>query len=698
MTKVLYGKGDTYVDVTNRYLGYIPRTDESRSVLFGGDPLPGIEKEVRLIVDGTETVYRVGDVRLPDNLAALHKKLTLKGGTFSDELDEQVMAALFLKRHHRVLEIGADVGTNSCIISSLCDTPPVTVECNNAIESTLRYNLKNNGLSINLEMGALTKGQLIYRHTTSGCRIGQSTKYLEEGQPVPQGYGLIRSITYQYLVDKYHKFDVVVADCEGAFYYIVKEFPEILDDIEMLIIENDYSTKGHKDYVDKQLIERGFIRIYRNILQFNYNVLHKNNFYEVWQKRAVHVLSNGFNGQYGLSLVDGTALEDRGLHIVYEVKSTVDGPLFRSKVFDSCSTDCTEQIIQFHSELSKWCRHYCLIVHDDAAARLRLDRLADYLEQYGMYLIRQLEFRSAYYCSYRDGAVQERLTKTDVVGHISKQKESSRITVCCEPYQYIYFEEYVASFVDQMNANLLVTDEKRLLSHKYRPDQMYIFCQRMPRGKLDCPNKIVLNTEQMTILISYHAHCLKVKDAGVRMLDYSEFNSLVLGTECLPYQYNAYEVEKLRRYLAVPKKYDVAMVSNVYNRRKDIESKLRECGITVLNVVGWRDVRDKQIGQCRLLLNIHTHENAIVWEHLRCDRWLFAGMPIVSETCINTHDLDVREAVYWSTYDDIVDRVKEVLQLISSGSELLKLSDTIIQKRREQLERITVSIHSELEH
>lgn len=702
MTQVLYGNGDKYVDVTHLYKGYIPRTDESRSAIFGGDPVVGVKKNVKLISEKGTEVYEVGQYRLPDRLTELHKRLKLKGGQFTDELDEQVMAVTYLQRHHKVLEIGADIGTNTCIIASLCDTPPVVVECNNAIESTLRQNVKSNGLDINLEMGALTKGKLIYRHTTNGYRIGQHTIPLKDGQSIPEGYSEIRSIDYDYLVQKYHRFDVVVADCEGAFYYIIQDFPQILDDISMLIIENDYKVKGQKQYVDEQLIQKGFTRVYRNVLQFNYNVPHKDCFYEVWQKLPISILSNGYYGQYTKSHVDTLSLNSRGLNIVYEVSRDVDGRLFKYKNFDTYAHDYTEEVIQFHTDLVKQgYDHYYIVVHDDASTRLNLNRLSTYLQDYGIHLIRFLRMRYAYYCSYYKGKVVERLTNTDVVGSI-RLGAATKITICCTPFRYQFFEEYLLSMIDYLDCNLIVSDELHKL--EFREDHYYIFCQMLPAQIQDSiiagthkgislKNMAVINTEQTTIKIGFYAYYRKLMKQNVRLLDYSTFNGTLLKAEWLPYQYNEYEISRLKKMMAVPKKYDVAMISNVFPRRKQMYDLLRSQGITVLNIRAWKDKRDKLVGQCKILLNIHTHEDALVWEHIRCDRWLFAGMPIVSELCINSTDLDIKDYVHWSPYEKIPSKVKQILDKIDAGVDLPKVPSSVIENRKQHLYSIKKSIH-----
>lgn len=702
MTKVLYGKGNKYVDVTDKYRDYVPKTDESRAAIFGIDPLPGVQKEVKIISSTGTEVYPVGQYRLPDRLAELHKKLKLRGGSFTDELEEQVMAALFLDRHHKVLEIGADVGTNTCIISSICDTPPVVVECNNAVESTLRQNLESNGLGINLEMGALTKGRLIFKHSTHYARTGQSTVILEEGQPIPHGYSEIRSISYDYLVQKYHKFDTVVADCEGAFYYIIQDFPEILDDISMLIIENDYKVKGQKDYVDQQLIDKGFIRVYHNILPKAYGFPHCDSFYAVWKKfSTMKVRSSGYKSNYKYSQVGDLIIRDRGLNIVYV---DTDGSL-KYKNFDTFVKDYTSDIIQFHGDLIKRCNHYYIVVYDEAAHKLNLDLLGSYLENYGIVQIRHLKIRYAYYCSYYKGKVQERLSDIEVMGTVSLGADS-RITVCCTPWKYKYFEDYIVSVSDMLNCNILTSDD--LYKYKYRDDQLYIFCMHPPSLSISesdklfdtvspyiqCKKKMVLNTEQMTAHHYLKYYTKLIKD-GMQLMDYSLFNSQVLGqkSRLVPYQYNDYEVSKLKRYISVPKKYDVVMICTVHPRRQNIFDALVREGITVKYAHGWKEVRDEQVGECRLLLNIHATHDKLVWESMRCDRWLFSGMPVVSEICIDSADLDIKDYVHWAAYEQVVDKVKAVLSDIKQGiSVTVDIPDSIIDSRKQLLYEFKNSI------
>lgn len=42
-------------------------------------------------------------------------------------------------------------------------------------------------------------------------------------------------------------FDALAVDCEGAFYYILLDMPEILEHVKLIIIENDYHDAEHKN-------------------------------------------------------------------------------------------------------------------------------------------------------------------------------------------------------------------------------------------------------------------------------------------------------------------------------------------------------------------------------------------------------------------------------------------------------------------
>ena len=81
-------------------------------------------------------------------------------------------------------------------------------------------------------------------------------------------------------------FDTLAVDCEGAFYYILMDMPEILDNIRLIIMENDYIEIYQKIYVDEVLSRNNFYVDYTESLEFEERCC-KNNFFEVWKRKDV---------------------------------------------------------------------------------------------------------------------------------------------------------------------------------------------------------------------------------------------------------------------------------------------------------------------------------------------------------------------------------------------------------------------------
>ena len=88
---------------------------------------------------------------------------------------------------------------------------------------------------------------------------------------------LNNELKQKYSVD----FDTLVLDCEGAFYYILQDMPEIIEDIKLIIMENDYKYIKHKNYIDDILIKSGFKVVYSKSGGWGSCT---NNFFEVWKK------------------------------------------------------------------------------------------------------------------------------------------------------------------------------------------------------------------------------------------------------------------------------------------------------------------------------------------------------------------------------------------------------------------------------
>jgi FkbM family methyltransferase len=297
--KITYGTKDRVIDITevckkkcirsdNTIL--IPCNDVTRSIFFT-DPLFGVKKKIfiekdnviseyednlEVLIDMTNNVITTVDTESHKRkLLDIHSKLRIHYGTLYDEVPEQLMATRYLKGHEKVLEIGGNIGRNSLVIASLLEEQSnlVTLESDQNISRQLTENRNLNNMNFHIESSALSKRRLIQK--------AWETKPSEILEP---GHKWVNIITLDELRSKYDiQFDTLVLDCEGAFYYILKDFPEILDNINLIIMENDYKVIEEKQYIDTILKENSFFVDYQE--SGGWGPCYER-FFEVWKKKS----------------------------------------------------------------------------------------------------------------------------------------------------------------------------------------------------------------------------------------------------------------------------------------------------------------------------------------------------------------------------------------------------------------------------
>lgn len=210
-------------------------------------------------------------------LQQLHSTLRLSHGTFEDEFPEQVMAAQYLQADDLVLELGGNIGRNSLVISHLLKDSRqlVTLETDPTIADQLHQNREQNGLGFHIVCAALSAQRLI--------QSGWTTETMPSDQRIPEGYQEVKTVDYTSLCQSFapHGFTALVADCEGALYYILRDFPELLQTVRTVVMENDYTDRSHKTSVDDSLRRAGFQCVYREAGGWGPCV---DCFFEVWQK------------------------------------------------------------------------------------------------------------------------------------------------------------------------------------------------------------------------------------------------------------------------------------------------------------------------------------------------------------------------------------------------------------------------------
>ena len=313
--KILYGTKDIHIDVSDicykelikDNIIKIQRDDNYRANIFT-DPCWRVVKTIFIIkennltleYDDTNDIYidtitnEVFSKDIPDyisliypdyhgKLKNIHSKLKIGYGDFQEEYPEQMMVVRYLTGDEKVLEIGSNIGRNSLVINYILsqknNTNFVTIESDTDIAKVLKYNRDINNYHFHIENAALSKRKLIQKGWNTIC-----------SDALLDGYKNVNTITLEELYKKYNiAFDTLVLDCEGAFYYILMDMPEILNNINLIIMENDYHDIKHKKYIDEILTKHDFYVEYSEIgcafAKQLFPHLH-NNFYEVWKKRT----------------------------------------------------------------------------------------------------------------------------------------------------------------------------------------------------------------------------------------------------------------------------------------------------------------------------------------------------------------------------------------------------------------------------
>lgn len=301
--KIYYGIDSNLRDITDIVLAkapglsevfVIPASDHHRANIFG-DHIVGVLKKIVIVNENgertdytneciikinttTNEVSAITNSDIERKLQNIQSSLVLHHGSFSEELPEQKMAVRYLTGNEKVLEIGGNIGRNSLIIASILKNAAaggvlVSLECSPHIATQLTQNRDANHLDFHIENSALSNRKLMQK--------GWET-FPMENDVIPDEYTPVKTIALDELKQKYSvDFDTLILDCEGAFYYILMDMPEILNGVNLIIMENDYNNISHKHYINKIMLENNF---YRDYVEDGGWGACENYFFEVWKK------------------------------------------------------------------------------------------------------------------------------------------------------------------------------------------------------------------------------------------------------------------------------------------------------------------------------------------------------------------------------------------------------------------------------
>jgi hypothetical protein len=261
------------------------------------------------------------------------------------------------------------------------------------------------------------------------------------------------------------------------------------------------------------------------------------------------------------------------------------------------------------------------------------------------------------------------------------------IVLICKDHDWLFFQDYFTSVASYLPI------EKRITTFQPSQDYLFLFVLCIPPEVLEYRHVsfFYLNTEQLT-KEKWRIQVKSYLDANIHVIDYDEAQSKMFDS---PYHlYLPVLPLPMEHFISPVKQFDVGICAiRASKRRFNMFQALRQRNIRVIDINQWGDERDRTIGQCRILLNIHYDEDYQVFEHLRCDRWLFSGHCIVSETSQSDDTMDLSPLVYFTSYEKMVDTVLDILHGKEKQNETFDIL-ALSKERKHHAERTMEQIRN----
>lgn len=236
--------------------------------------------------------------------------------------------------------------------------------------------------------------------------------------------------------------------------------------------------------------------------------------------------------------------------------------------------------------------------------------------------------------------------------------------------------------------------------------------QRVVDEMLSTDRVVFLNVEMLSENKRME-HILNLIKKGIQIADYSIANIIFLKEYAkehnipitkeviyFPYQYNLHDQVQLQNIddkydydigiiNALPTQSDTVDSSNTYRRTKmwnDLQKTEWKC----INILGWGKERDELIKRCKVIINIHHFEVFNIFEHIRCDRMIWAKKIIVSDNSLGMDKLDITKYIFCEEFDNIIPMAEKVLQNFTNyyRDSMKAISmDKVIADRRDILKQ-----------
>lgn len=188
-----------------------------------------------------------------EHLREIHERVV--GVDMKKELPEQELLFRYIRGDAKVLEFGGNIGRSSIVISKLLDNPQdhVVLESDPKIAAQLEKNRRANGCGFVVVNAALSETPIIQKGWNAAPVVGST--------PPPVGWDFVPTITLEELRQRHPiRFDTIVADCEGCMEKVFQSYPDILDGIRTIVIENDAQIRSREahDFISSFVARQGF--------------------------------------------------------------------------------------------------------------------------------------------------------------------------------------------------------------------------------------------------------------------------------------------------------------------------------------------------------------------------------------------------------------------------------------------------------
>lgn len=152
----------------------------------------------------------------------------------SHERPEQELLYRYLPKRCTVLELGGGCGQTACVIDSILDET-----------------FRSKHLVIEPSLDAFHRVKQLQDTIDAQFQLKHAFLAKHRG-PQEQLWDDCRRV--QNISELHDTYDVISADCEGAFVHVCNDFPELLTNAKMIFLENDGDTPAHR----QMLIHAGF--------------------------------------------------------------------------------------------------------------------------------------------------------------------------------------------------------------------------------------------------------------------------------------------------------------------------------------------------------------------------------------------------------------------------------------------------------